>query len=312
MRVLLAGATGAIGRPLTARLIEAGHEVVGLTRSPDKADGLRAAGAEAVVCDVLEPDAARAAVLGARPEAVIDELTDLPVDYDPRRLEAAYARNDRVRREGTRALLAAAREADVRRYVVQSVSFLLAPTGPRVQDEDGAPFLDAPDAFGDSVRTLIHNEQAVTGVEELTGVALRYGYLYGPGTYYAPGGSIAELVRRRRFPVVGAGTGVFSHVHVDDAAAATVAAVESDAVGVFNVVDDDPAALAEWLPAYARALDAPRPLRAPRWLARLVAGPLVAGWATEQRGAANGRAKAALGWQPSWASWREGFHGGLG
>ncbi len=312
MRVLVAGATGAIGRPLVTRLLASGHELLALTRSPSKADGLRAAGAEAVLCDVLDPSAARGAVLAARPEAVIDELTDLPVEYDPRKLKAAYARNDRVRREGTGALLAAAREAQVRRYVVQSVSFLLAPTGPAVQDEDGAPFLDAPGGFGGSVRTLLHNEQAVIGADELAGIALRYGYLYGPGTYYAPGGSIAELARRRRFPIVGGGTGVFSHLHVDDAATATVAALESDAVGVFNVVDDDPAPLSEWLPVYAQALGAPRPLRVPRWVGRLAGGPLIARMATEQRGSKNARVKAALGWQPRWASWREGFHRGLG
>lgn len=162
------------------------------------------------------------------------------------------------------------------------------------------------------MRTLLHNEQAVIGADELAGIALRYGYLYGPGTCYAPGGSIAELARRRRFPIVGGGTGVFSHLHVDDAATATVAALESDAVGVFNVVDDDPAPLSEWLPVYAQALGVPRPLRVPRWVGRLAGGPLIARMATEQRGSKNARVKAALGWQPRWASWREGFHRGLG
>lgn len=310
MRVLVAGATGAIGRPLVPMLLNAGHEVVGLTRRESAAEGLRAAGAEAVVVDALDAGRLHEAVVSARPDVVVDQLTSLPQDYDLRRKDL-YDENDRVRSRGTPALLAAAREAGARRYLLQSVAFLYAPEGEWVKSEDARAWTDAPAPFGRSVDVLVVNERAVTGADDIEGVVLRYGFFYGPGTYYAPGGSIAEQVRRRRLPVVGGGSGVTSFVHVDDAAAATCAAVERGEAGIYNVVDDEPVALRDWLPAYARAIGAPAPLRVPAWLARLLAGRFAVGAATQMRGATNARARAELDWRPALPSWRQGFEDAL-
>jgi 2-alkyl-3-oxoalkanoate reductase len=305
MRVLVAGASGAIGQFLIPQLIEAGHDVVGLTRRQAKADAISAAGARGVVVDALDRDALRSVVLAASPEVVIDQLTALPRDYNLRDPHL-YDANDEIRAKGTAALYDAAHEAGAQRYLLQSIAFLYAPEGDWVKNEDAPPWLDAPKPFGRSVHVLNDNEQRITRDPGMTGVVLRYGFLYGPGTYYASDGSIAAQVRKRRFPIVGKGEGRSSYVHLHDAAAATVAAVERGS-GVYNIVDDDPAMLRDWLPAYARAIGARRPLRVPAWLARLVAGSSVAGMATQLRGASNAKAKAELGWEPVLPSWRVGF-----
>jgi 2-alkyl-3-oxoalkanoate reductase len=305
MRVILSGASGAIGRFLVPQLVEAGHEVVGLTRRRDKADALGALGARGVVVDALDREAVRQVVLDAAPEAVIDQLTSLPRDYDLRDPHL-YDANDEIRSKGTPALHDAAREAGARRFVMQSVAFLYAPEGDWVKSEDAPMWMDAPMPFARSVRVLADNEQRITGDPDVEGVVLRYGFFYGPGTYYAPDGSIAAQVRKRQFPIVGKGQGMMSYVHLRDAAAATVAALDRGR-GIYNVVDDDPAPAREWLPVYAQAIGARRPLRIPAWIARLVAGGMIARAATELRGASNAKAKAELGWQPSIPSWREGF-----
>ena len=305
MKVLLAGATGAIGRPLVPMLLAAGHEVVGTTRSEQRAAGLRAAGAEAALCDLLEPGRARALLEQTRPDVVIDQLTSLPDDYDPRRKDI-YDANDRVRREGSGALIAAAAKLGVRRYLVQSVAFLYAPEGPAVKDEDARVWDDAPPPFARAVGVLRANEQAVLA-GPFEGLVLRYGFFYGPGTHYAPEGSIARQVKARRMPLVGDGSSTWSYVHVADAAAATVAALERGASGIYNVVDDEPAPMREWLPLLADALGAKRPWRVPAWLVRPFAGPFAAAMATQLRGAANAKAKRELGWSPALPSWREGF-----
>jgi 2-alkyl-3-oxoalkanoate reductase len=311
MKVLVAGATGAIGRPLVRQLLAAGHDVVGLTRRPERAEALRAAGADAVICDVLDAQAARQAVLDARPDAIVDQLTCLPREYDVRRLAKMYEANDRVRRLGTAALVDAAVEAGVRRYVVQSIAFLYAPEGDWVKSEDARIWLDAPPPFDESVKVLDANERKVTASRDFEGIALRYGFFYGPGTYYASDGSITEQVRKRRFPIVGRGDGMTSYVHVHDAAAATVAALDRCAPGIYNVVDDDPAPLREWLPVFAEAIGAKPPRRVPRWLARMAAGKVAAAIASDLRGVDNAKAKAELGWAPAIPSWREGFRTAL-
>ncbi|ADB50801.1 NAD-dependent epimerase/dehydratase family protein [Conexibacter woesei] len=310
MKVLLAGATGAIGRPLLARLLAAGHAVVATTRSAERAAALRAAGVEGVVCDLLDPDAVRRTVAAARPDAVVDELTALPDDYDIRRKDL-YATTNRIREAGTAALLDAARAAGASRYVVQSIAFAYAPEGDVVKDESAPLWLAAPAMLAEATRILAANERKVIDARDLDGLALRYGFFYGPGTYLAPGGSIARQVRSRRFPLVGSATGMTSFIHVDDAAAATVAALAGGAAGAYNVVDDEPAPLRDWLPRYAEAIGARPPLRVPAWLGRLAGGPLAVPISTELRGASNVKARAALDWTPQLPSWREGFAGCL-
>jgi nucleoside-diphosphate-sugar epimerase len=303
MRVFVAGASGAIGRPLVAQLVAAGHEVTGTTRSESKAEELRAVGARPAVCDALDADALRAAVGEAAPEVVVHQLTALPRRYDPRD-KAIYEGTNRVRSEGTRNLLAAARAAGAPRFVAQSIAFGYAPGArPEVKDEDAPLALGAPPPFGEGVRVLLEMERAVIGAD---GLVLRYGWFYGPGTYFAEDGSIAQDVSRRRFPVIGSGAGLWSFIHIDDAASATVAAVERGGPGVYNVVDDEPAAMRDWLPAYAEAIGARKPLRVPVWVARLAAGKM-ARLVNVQPGASNAKAKRELGWEPRWPSWRTGF-----
>ncbi len=307
MKVLVAGASGAIGRRLIPLLLAAGHEVIGTTRREERAAALRSAGVEAVLCDMLDAAQVREAVLAARPDAIVDELTSLPADFDARRKDM-YDANDRIRRDGTGALFAAAMEAGVQRYVLQSLAFLYAPEGSLVKDEDARTWDDAPPPFGRSVGVLVENERKVTSTPGIDGLVLRYGFFYGPGTWYASDGSIAEQVRARRFPLVGSGAGVFSYVHVADAAVATAAAVEHGAPGIYNVADDDPAPLREWLPAYAAAVGAKSPWRVPTFVARPFAGPYFTAASTRLRGASNAKAKRELGWTPRVPSWREGFH----
>jgi nucleoside-diphosphate-sugar epimerase len=305
MRVFVAGASGAIGRPLVPRLVAAGHEVTGTTRSEGSAEAIRAAGASAAVVDALDADALREAVERAAPDAIVHELTALPERFNPRKSDL-YDATNRIRREGTRNLLDAARDADVRRLVCQSIAFAYAPRErPEVMDEAAPLNLDAPPPFSEGMRVIAEMERAVLDAE-LDGLVLRYGWFYGPGTYYGEGGSMAADVRKRRFPVVGSGSGLFSFIHVDDAAEATVAAIERGAPGVYNVVDDEPAALRDWVPAYAEAIGAPPPRRVPVWLARLVAGKMVNSMSV-QPGASNAKAKRELSWEPRWRSWREGF-----
>lgn len=310
MKVFVAGASGAMGRPLIRQLTAAGHEVTGMTRREERAEEIRAAGAAAAVCDALDPEALAAALAAARPEAVVHALTALPKRIDWKADDPLAATN-RVRTEGTRNLIAAAKVAGARRLVAESVAFFYAPHGEWVKDEEAPMLSRAPAPFGDAIEALGDLERQVLGAEGIEGVVLRFGWFYGPGTSYASDGSTADEVRRRRLPVVGKGSGVFSFVHVEDVAAATVAAVEADATGVFNVVDDDPAPQREWLPVYAEAVGAKRPLRVPLWLAKLVAGPVAAN-AVELRGAGNEKAKRELGWQPRYPSWRQGFREALG
>jgi nucleoside-diphosphate-sugar epimerase len=306
MRVFVAGATGAIGRPLVPKLLEAGHEVTGMTRSEESAAQLRERGAEAVVCDVFDEEGVREALGAASPEAVVHQLTALPDRFDLRD-DTTYHGTNRLRTEGTRILLDAAGDANARRFVAQSIAFAYEPTGDRVKDEDAPLMLGAEGHFAEGVEAVDQLERAVTRAESLEGLVLRYGFFYGPSTYYAPDGSSAEDVRRRRLPIVGRGEGVFSFVHVDDAADATVAALERGAPGVYNVVDDEPAPMREWLPLYAEALRAKPPRRVPKLLARLVAGNEAVAFATTLRGASNAKAKRELGWEPRHPSWRQGF-----
>jgi nucleoside-diphosphate-sugar epimerase len=311
LRVFVAGASGAIGRPLIPKLVDAGHEVTGMTRSEARAEDVRRAGARAAVVDVFDAEALRVAVEAAGAEVVVHELTALPERLHFRG-EDLYAPTNRLRGEGTRNLLDAARAAGARRFVSQSIAFAYRPEGARVKSED-EPLLDAaPGGFGSAMSALREMESSVLGAEGIEGLVLRYGFFYGPGTYYAGDGSTVADLRRRRMPIVGKGTGVFSFIHVDDAADATVAAVERGAPGVYNVTDDEPAPMSDWLPVLARAAGARPPRRVPAWAARLIAGKGATDFALELRGASNDKAKRELGWQPAHPSWRMGFTESLG
>jgi nucleoside-diphosphate-sugar epimerase len=306
MRVFVAGATGVIGRRLVPQLTQAGHEVVGMTRSEERAQALREQGAEAVVCDAFDADGLENAVRDARPEVVIHQLTDIPKAINPKKMEEQFATNDRLRTEGTRNLARAARAAGARRLIAQSIAFAYAP-GPTLRGETDPLFLDAPQPWKRSVEAVHALERETLETEGVEGIVLRYGYFYGPGSAYAPGGSAAEMVGKRGFPVVGGGSAVYSFIHVDDAAAATVAALSGGSAGIYNVVDDEPAPVHDWLPAYAEAIDAAPPRRVPKFIARLVAGRLAVYMMTEMQGATNEKAKRELGWSPRWSSWRQGF-----
>ena len=306
MRVFVAGATGAVGRPLLPKLVAAGHDVTGMTRSEAKADEVRRSGARAAVVDVFDRERLGAAVDEASPDVVIHELTALPERLDFRKPDI-YEPTNRVRTEGTHNLLDAARAAGARRLVAQSIAFAYRPEGSRLKTEDD-PLMDtAAGPFSDAVRSMRAMEEMVLGAAELERIVLRYGFFYGPGTYYGDDGTTTADVRRRRMPIVGKGTGLFSFIHVNDAADATVAAVERGATGVYNVVDDEPAAMRDWLPVFAEAAGARSPLRVPIWMARFVGGREVPTFALELRGASNEKAKRELGWLPAHPSWRTGF-----
>src|SRR3954468_12751596 len=312
MRVLVAGATGVIGRPLVRALHEAGHEVIGTSRSEQRAETIRELGAEALVVDALGTEALRAAVAEAAPEVVINQLTNLPDKMNFRRSEETFGPTNELRGTAGPALAGAAAEAGARRLIAQSVCFFYASTGKTAHGEND-PLLQIPPGapMSNGVVALQSLERSAIETPGLEGVVLRYGYLYGPEVGMVPGGFDRNDVRRRRAPIVGEGSGIFSLVHTDDAAAAAVAAVERGS-GIYNVCDDEPAPQSEWLPAYAEAIGAKPPRQVPLWLAKLVAGRQAATLATRLEGASNEKAKRELGWQPKYPSWRQGFRDALG
>jgi nucleoside-diphosphate-sugar epimerase len=305
MKVFLTGASGAIGRQLIPQLLDAGHEVVGMTRTPTKMAVIEKLGARAVVADALDPEQVAAAVVDAEPEAIIHQLTAIG-SLDIRHFDRDFALTNRLRTEGTDHLLAAGRAVGAQRFVAQSyTSWPYARTGSQIKDENDPLDPSPARAMRASLEAIRHLERAVTDAPWTEGIVLRYGALYGPGTSMAPGGEQLEMIRRGKFPIIGDGGGVWSFVHVADAAAATVAALERGRRGIYNVVDDEPAPVAEWLPAVARALHARTPWHVPRFVARLAAGEAGVVMMTEIRGASNAKAKDELGWAPAQASWRE-------
>jgi nucleoside-diphosphate-sugar epimerase len=308
MRVFVAGATGAIGQQLVPRLVAAGHEVHGMMRSESKQAMLYELGAVPVVADALDPDRVADAVGRARPEVIVHELTAIPDTLDMRHFDRDFALTNRLRTEGTDYLLSAGQAVGVRRFVAQSNGAVpYARTGGLVKsEEDPLDPTPAPE-MRESWAAIRHLEEAVLGAAWTEGIVLRYGGFYGPGTSLAPGAKQVELVRKRKFPLVGNGGGVWSFVHIADAADATVAAVERGSRGVYNVVDDDPAPVAEWLPALAAELGAKKPMRVPRFVGRLFAGKAGVMMMTELRGASNAKAKRELAWRPAHPSWRQGF-----
>jgi 2-alkyl-3-oxoalkanoate reductase len=308
MRVLVAGSTGAIGRPLVRQLIGAGHAVVATTRSPARADALRATGAEPVVCDALDETSVRTAVEATHPDAIVNQLTAIPDPIRPRNLDRQFAATNQLRRYGTANLMQAARNGGVARVLSQSIAFAYAPTGAGPWTEHDRLNHDG----GETVEAISALERQTLETEGVDGVVLRYGFFYGPGTTWAPAGGAARNVMSRRFPIVGHGDGVWSWIHVADAASATAAALERGSPGAYNIVDDDPAPVAEWLPLLADVLGAKPPRRVPAFVARLAAGADAVRQMTALQPASNAKAKRELGWRPRYPSWRDGFRTALG
>jgi nucleoside-diphosphate-sugar epimerase len=315
MKIIIAGATGALGRQLLPRLVERGHEVTGMTRSESKQQLVRDLGGRPVVADALDPESVAQAVAAAEPEAIVHQLTAIPHALDMRHFARDFAQTNRLRTEGTDHLLAAGRAVGARRFVAQSYApAIYARAGGPVKSEDDPLEESPPDQVRATVDAIRHVERAVTGASWTEGVALRYGAFYGPGTNFSlgPEGTFVEAIRKRQLPLVGKAGGVWSFIHIEDAAEATVSAIEGHGRGIYNVVDDEPATVADWLPAAAQAVEAPAPRRVPRWLGRLFAGEWATVMMTETRGASNAKAKRELAWTPRHASWREGFATGLG
>jgi 2-alkyl-3-oxoalkanoate reductase len=319
MKVFVAGATGAVGSRLVPQLVARGHDVVGMTRSARKQALVRSLGARPVVADALDPDAVAEAVATAEPEVIVHQLTALSGPLSARDMRhpersPATIMTNRLRIEATDHLLAASRAVGARRFVAQSfAAFRFARVGGSVQTEADPLDPDPPTAMRAALTGILHVERVVPTIDWGAGLVLRYGGFYGPGTAIslAPDAPMAAPLRKRRFPIVGDGGGVWSHVHIDDAAAATAVAVERGEPGIYNVVDDEPAPVREWLPVLASALDAKPPRHVPRWLARVAAGEAATVMMTEARGASNAKAKRELGWTPHYASWRQGFAQGL-
>jgi 2-alkyl-3-oxoalkanoate reductase len=297
MKVLIAGGTGAVGRPLVRQLADGGHEVVAASRSSEQAR-----------MDALDAGSVREAVGAVRPDAIVNQLTAIPDPIDPRKMQQQFEPTNRLRRDGTANLMAAASEHGVRRVVAQSIAFAYAPSGGGVWTEEDRLFTEA----GEIVAAVEALERQTLETEGVEGIVLRYGFFYGPGTTYAPDGGTADVVRKRQFPIIGKGTGVFSFIHIEDAAAATVAALERGEPGIYNVVDDDPAPVREYLPVLAEALGAKPPFRVPKFVGRLAAGRMIVHYATALQPASNEKAKRELGWQPRYPSWRQGFREALG
>ena len=307
MRVFVAGATGVIGKQLVPRLVEAGHEVHGMTHSESKQAMLHELGAVPVVADALDPDQVAEAVGRARPDVIVHQLTAIPSRLDLRHFDRDFGLTSRLRTEGTDHLLSAGQAVGVRRFVAQSHILSYARTGGPVKGEEDPLDRSPAREMRETLAAIRHLEEAVLGARWTEGIVLRYGHFYGPGTSLAPGAEQVELIRRRKFPLVGDGGGVWSFIHVADAAEATVAAVERGNRGVYNIVDDDPAPVAEWLPALAQELGAKKPVRVPRFVGRLLAGEAGAVMMTELRGASNAKAKRELAWRPGHPSWRQGL-----
>ena len=308
LRVFVAGGSGAIGHALIPKLVSRGYEVTAMTRTPEKAESIRRMGATPVVCDVFDKPKLIRVVAEDRPDVVINQLTELPKsDLKPKKLGEYYAKNDRVRREGTDNLLAAARAAGARRYIGQSIAFWYEPSGGMVKQEGEPLWFDAPSPIGEAVKALKHSEDAVLNANDIEGVVLRYGTFYGPNTWYTRDGEIGQQMRKRMYPNIGAGEGMTSFIHIDDAAEACVAFVESGEPGVYNIVDDEPATANEWMPVFAEAVGAKPPRRVPAWLARLLAGKAIVDWSTTCRGASNREVKQRTSWRPKYSSWRRGF-----
>ena len=312
MKVFVAGASGALGRRLVPILVASGHEVVAMTRSPEKTESLRRLDAESVVADGLDKAAVMRAVARAEPEVVIHQMTGLTGAKSFRKFDDEFALTNRLRTEGLDHMLDAARAAGARRFIAQSFgnwNYERSGGSPKTEDDPLDP--TPPAAMSRTLAAIRYLESAVAEQDGIEGVALRYGNFYGPGAHIGEGGAFLDQVRKRRLPIIGDGGGVWSFIHFDDAASATMLAMDRGEPGVYNVADDEPAPVAVWLPELAKTLGAKPPRRLPTWLGRLAAGEPGVSLFTQIRGASNAKAKRELRWQPIYPSWREGFRSGL-
>lgn len=313
MKVFVAGGLGAIGRQLVPLLVDAGHDVAATTTSPMKQQALFRLGATPYVVDGLDRDGVLDAVSRVEPEVIVHEMTGLSGAKNLRNFDKVFVTTNRLRTEGTEHLLEAARAVGTRRIVAQSFAgWNYGRSGSPIKTEEDPLDSDPPRTMVKSLAAFRRLERTVLGADDLEGLLLRYGNLYGPGTDTAEGGKFVELIERRQIPVIGDGAGIWSFLHVEDAAAATLAAVEGGESGIYNVCDDEPAPVAEWLPELASVLDAPPPRHVPVWLGRIAAGEAVTLMFTAARGASNEKAKRELAWTPRYRSWRRGFREGLG
>ena len=312
MRVFIAGATGAIGQRLVPLLVDAGHQVTGTTRTPAKLDGLRLAGADPLLLDGRDGPAVRRAVLDSTPEVVIHQMTALSGDLDFRHFAKTFAETNRLRTETTDWLIEAAVEAGARRFIAQSFTgWPNEQSGSPVKTEEDPLLANPTGPVRETVEAILHLESVTTGSPGIEGLALRYGGFYGPGNALGKGGAMLEAVAKGQVPIVGGGTGIWSFIHIEDAAGATALAVDRGAPGVYNIVDDEPAPVSEWLPYLAEVIGARPPRRVPAWLARLIVGGPMVTMMTKIRGSSNTKAKRELGWNLRYPSWRVGFREGL-
>jgi len=313
MKVFVAGSTGAVGKVLVPHLMENGHEVVALVRTPQSAKALEVMGAKVALADALDKEALTAAIRKAEPDVILHQLTALAGAGNFKRFDEEFALTNRFRTEVLDTLFAAARLVGTRRLIAQSFcGWPFAREGGPVKTEEDRLDPGPPASFSKTLAAIRYLEDTVQSSVDVQALALRYGILYGPGTGIAQDGPIVELVRKRRMPIVGDGAGIWSFVHIDDVARATVAAILHGDPGIYNVVDDEPAPVSTWLPALADAVGAKPPYRVPAWLGKLVIGEGGVSMMTKIRGGSNAKAKQAFGWQPIYPSWRRGFIEGLG
>jgi 2-alkyl-3-oxoalkanoate reductase len=312
MKIFIAGATGAVGRRLIPALIQLGHQVIGMSRSKDKMKIIRASGATPVIADAFDAEALNRILRETKPDVVMHQLTSIPGRLNLRNIGRDFALTNRLRTEGTDHLLAAAKAAGVHRFITQSFAgWPYARQGGPVKTEDAPLDPNPPKEMRGILAAIEHSEKVVLESSHLDGVVLRYGAFYGPGTSIAADGAMLDEIRRRRVPIVGRGAGIWSFVHVDDVAAATLLAAERGRPGIYNIVDDDPAPVSDWLPALAKAVGAPPPLRIPVFIARLAIGAHGISLMNEIRGASNAKAKREFSWKPFYPTWRSGFREGL-